>query len=88
MDSAPLKPPYSKFDIGSGFGGLAMSIAEKTGARVDGITLSKVQLEFSQLESRKKKLDNLCQFKIQDYRDVKKKYSKINFLFSKSIFSP
>ena len=64
-------------DIGSGFGGLAMSIAEKTGARVDGITLSKVQLEFSQLESRKKKLDNLCQFKIQDYRDVKKKYSKI-----------
>ena len=65
-------------DIGSGFGGLAIPIAEKTGARVDGITLSKVQLEFSQLESRKK-LDNLCQFKIQDYRDVKntqKSYQK------------
>ena len=43
-------------DIGSGFGGLACAIAEKTGARVDGITLSKVQLDFSQKIAREKKI--------------------------------
>ena len=41
-------------DVGSGFGGLACAIAEKTGARVDGITLSKVQLDFSQKLAREK----------------------------------
>ena len=64
-------------DIGSGFGGLACAIAEKTKARVDGITLSKVQIEFSKKMAREKKLDNLCQFRIEDYRDTKKKYTKI-----------
>ena len=67
----------SVIDIGSGFGGLACAIAEKTGARVDGITLSKVQLDFSQKLAREKKLDNLCQFRIEDYRDIKKTYSRV-----------
>ena len=64
-------------DVGAGFGGLACAIAEKTGARVDGITLSKVQLDFSQKLAREKKLDNLCQFRIEDYRDTKKTYTKV-----------
>ena len=64
-------------DVGSGFGGLACAIAEKTGARVDGITLSKVQLDFSQKLVREKKLDNLCQFRIEDYRDTKETYTKV-----------
>ena len=64
-------------DIGSGLGGLACAIAEKTGARVDGITLSKVQLDFSQKLAREKKLDNLCQFRIEDYRDIKETYTKV-----------
>ena len=64
-------------DIGSGFGGLACAIAEKTGARVDGITLSKVQLDFSQKLVREKKLDNLCQFRLEDYRDTKKRYTRL-----------
>jgi len=64
-------------DIGSGFGGLACAIAEKTGARVDGITLSKVQLDFSQKLAREKKLDNLCQFRLEDYRDTKKRYTRL-----------
>ena len=64
-------------DVGSGFGGLACAIAEKTGARVDGITLSKVQLDFSQKLAREKKLDNLCQFRIEDYRDTKETYTVV-----------
>ena len=64
-------------DVGAGFGGLACAIAEKTGARVDGITLSKVQLDFSQKLAREKKLDNLCQFRIEDYRDIKETYTKV-----------
>ena len=64
-------------DIGSGLGGLACAISEKTGARVDGITLSKIQLGFSQKLAREKKLDNLCQFRFEDYRDTKETYTKV-----------
>ena len=53
-------------DIGSGFGGLACAIAEKTRARVTGITLSKIQLEHSNKIVREKRLDNLCQFRLED----------------------
>ena len=72
-----IKENDTVLDIGSGFGGLSCAIAEKTGARVDGITLSKVQLNFSKDLARIKKIDNLCQFRIEDYRDIKKKYSKV-----------
>ena len=72
-----IKENDTVLDIGSGFGGLSCAIAEKTGAKVDGITLSKVQLDFSKDLARIKKIDNFCQFKIEDYRDVKKKYSKV-----------
>ena len=64
-------------DIGSGFGGLACAIVQKTGARVTGITLSKVQLEHSKKIAREKKLDNLCEFRIEDYRDTKEKFNKV-----------
>ena len=64
-------------DVGSGFGGLACAIAQKTGARVDGITISKVQIEHSKKIAREKRLDNLCEFRFEDYRDVKKKYTKL-----------
>ena len=72
-----IKENDTVLDIGSGFGGLSCAIAEKTGAKVDGITLSKVQLNFSKDLARIKKIDNLCLFKIEDYRDIKKKYSKV-----------
>ena len=72
-----IKENDTVLDIGSGFGGLSCAIAEKTGAKVDGITLSKVQLNFSKDLARIKKIDNLCQFRIEDYRDIKKKYSKV-----------
>ena len=51
-----IKENDTVLDIGSGFGGLSCAIAEKTGAKVDGITLSKVQLNFSKDLARIKKL--------------------------------
>ena len=72
-----IKDNDTVLDCGSGFGGLACAIAEKTGARVDGITLSKVQLDFSQKLAREKKLDNLCQFRIEDYRDTEETYTVV-----------
>ena len=72
-EAVPTNSTGSNGNTSSGFGGLACAIAEKTGARVDGITLSKVQIDFSKKIAREKKLDNLCQFRIEDYRDTKKK---------------
>ena len=44
-------------EVGSGFGGICAAIAKKTGARVKGITLSKVQFDHSKNLVREKKID-------------------------------
>ena len=64
-------------EVGSGFGGICAAIAKKTGARVKGITLSKVQFDHSKNLVREKKIDNLCDFELKDFRDLQGKFSKI-----------
>src|SRR3569832_1243296 len=39
-----LKPGLKVLDIGCGWGGMALTLAEETGAEVDGVTLSTEQL--------------------------------------------
>ncbi len=60
-------------DIGCGWGGLAKFAAEKYGARVVGVTLSKEQLEFGKV---------LCagspvELRLQDYRDIHESFDRI-----------
>jgi cyclopropane-fatty-acyl-phospholipid synthase len=57
-------------DIGSGWGGLALYLAELTGARVTGITLSREQLDIARRRAAELGLDATVQFRMQDYRDV------------------
>ncbi len=64
-------------DIGCGWGGLAMRIAKKTGCQVTGITLSETQLRYAKEKARELKLDNLCEFRFEDYRETKEKYDRV-----------
>jgi cyclopropane-fatty-acyl-phospholipid synthase len=64
-------------DIGCGWGGLALSLADWTGAKVHGLTLSTEQVETARARSRAAGLDGLARFSLIDYRDVHGIYDRI-----------
>jgi cyclopropane-fatty-acyl-phospholipid synthase len=63
-------------DIGSGWGGLGLYLAEMTGADVTGITLSTEQLQVSNARAAEKKLRSV-RFLLEDYRDVTGPFDRI-----------
>jgi cyclopropane-fatty-acyl-phospholipid synthase len=72
-----LAPDERVLDIGSGWGGLALYLAELCGARVTGITLSEQQLALARVRAAEKGLEGKVEFRLQDYRDVAEKFDRI-----------
>ena len=72
-----LKSNQKILDIGSGWGTLAIEIAQKTQCEVLGITLSKNQLEYSNNKAKELNLENQVQFKLLDYRELDEKFDRI-----------
>ncbi|MBR0827951.1 class I SAM-dependent methyltransferase [Bradyrhizobium manausense] len=64
-------------DIGSGWGGLGLYLAEIAGADVTGITLSTEQLQFASSRAAEKGLTQRARFLLQDYRDVDGPFDRI-----------
>lgn len=65
-------------EIGSGWGGMAMYLAESAGADITGITLSEEQLRVSRERARKRGLEGRVRFELQDYRYLPhEKYDRI-----------
>jgi cyclopropane-fatty-acyl-phospholipid synthase len=64
-------------DIGCGWGGLGLYLAELCGARVTGITLSHRQLQVAHTCAAEKGLTDRVEFRLQDYRDVPEKFDRI-----------
>ena len=64
-------------DIGSGWGGLGLYLAEMTGANVTGITLSTEQLQASNARAAEKNLTSSAKFLLQDYRDIEGPFDRI-----------
>ena len=64
-------------DIGSGWGGMAIDIAKKTGATVKGITLSENQQATATKRAHKEGLSDKVSFVLQDYRYEKDTYDRI-----------
>ncbi|HSR77539.1 MAG TPA: cyclopropane-fatty-acyl-phospholipid synthase family protein [Xanthobacteraceae bacterium] len=69
------EPGKRVLDIGSGWGGLALYLAEVARARVTGITLSHEQLDIARGRAGELGLD--VEFRLQDYRDVTERYDRI-----------
>jgi cyclopropane-fatty-acyl-phospholipid synthase len=69
------EPGKRLLDIGSGWGGLALYLAEVARARVTGITLSHEQLDIARGRAGELGLD--VEFRLQDYRDVTERYDRI-----------
>jgi len=72
-----LKDNQKILDIGSGWGTLAIEIAQKTQCEVLGITLSQNQLEYSNKKAKELNLENQVQFKLLDYRELDEKFDRI-----------
>jgi len=64
-------------DIGSGWGGLGLYLAEMTGANITGITLSTEQLEVSNARATEKNLAASAKFFLEDYRDISGPFDRI-----------
>src|SRR5262249_46903532 len=64
-------------DIGSGWGGLSLYLAETVGADVTGVTLSNEQLQVSNARAAEKKLTRWAKFLLEDYRDIPGPFDRI-----------
>ena len=64
-------------DIGSGWGGLGLYLAEIAGADLTGITLSTEQLQVANSRAAEKGLTRSARFLLQDYRDIDGPFDRI-----------
>jgi cyclopropane-fatty-acyl-phospholipid synthase len=64
-------------DIGCGWGGLGLYLAEVTGADVTGVTLSQEQHAIANERAAEKGLSERARFALQDYRDLKGSFDRI-----------
>ena len=70
-------PDARVLDIGSGWGGMGLYLAEIAGAQVTGVTLSEEQLALSQVRADEKGLAGRVEFRLQDYRDIAERFDRI-----------
>ncbi len=72
-----LKPGQRVLDIGCGWGGLALHLAQSAGADVTGITLSEEQLKVARERAAAAPSPGRAQFALRDYRDENGKYDRL-----------
>jgi cyclopropane-fatty-acyl-phospholipid synthase len=72
-----IKPGMRVLDIGCGWGGLALYLADRLGANVTGITLSEEQLKTAKARATEVDLAHQAQFYLRDYRQENGTYERI-----------
>ncbi|GLK54688.1 cyclopropane-fatty-acyl-phospholipid synthase [Methylopila capsulata] len=72
-----LKPGQRVLDIGSGWGSMAIYLAENCGVEVVGVTLSKEQRALAIERAAAKGLSDRVRFELMDYRDVEGPFDRI-----------
>jgi cyclopropane-fatty-acyl-phospholipid synthase len=72
-----VEPGARVLDIGSGWGGMGLYLAERCGASVVGVTLSQEQLGVSQARAAERGLGDRARFRMQDYRKIDERFDRI-----------
>lgn len=72
-----LKPGMRVLDIGCGWGGLSIYIAQNFGCEVVGVTLSDEQLALGQARVKAAGLEDKVSLRLQDYRHVEETFDAI-----------
>jgi len=70
IELARVRPEHTVLDVGCGWGGLAIRLAQTTGCRVVGITLSKEQKDWAEKRVAALGLEGRISFELIDYRDM------------------
>ncbi|WP_367197705.1 class I SAM-dependent methyltransferase [Amorphus sp. 3PC139-8] len=71
------RPGLKVLDIGSGWGGLGLHLAENYGADVTGITLSREQHSYSMEQAARSTSDGRVRFQLKDYREIDGQFDRI-----------
>jgi cyclopropane-fatty-acyl-phospholipid synthase len=72
-----IEPGQKVLDIGCGWGGMGLTLAEEFGADVHGVTLSTEQLAVANERAGKRGLAERARFTLTDYRDVRGPFDRI-----------
>ena len=72
-----LRPGQRVLDIGSGWGGLALYLADECGVDVTGLTLSEEQHKVAQHRAAAAGLADRVRFHLRDYREERGRYDRI-----------
>jgi len=72
-----MQPGLDVLDIGSGWGGLALELAEKHDARVTGLSLSGEQIAAARDSARAAGLSDRANFEQRDYRHEQGQYDRV-----------
>jgi len=72
-----LKPDQKVLDIGSGWGGLALSLARRADVDVTGVTLSVKQKQYADARAISEGLSDKVHFALRDYRHQRGQFDRI-----------
>ena len=72
-----IAPGQRVLDVGCGWGGMALALAQRFGARVTGVTLSAEQLAVARRRAEDVRLGDRVQFSLTDYRDLTGPFDRI-----------
>ena len=72
-----LRPGLEVLDIGSGWGGLAMELAQRHAARVTGLSLSTEQIAAARDRAARSGLSDRVAFERRDYRQERGQYDRV-----------
>jgi cyclopropane-fatty-acyl-phospholipid synthase len=72
-----LKPGQRVLDIGSGWGGLGLYLAQNFDVDVTGVTLSQEQLRVSNRRAEEQRVADRVRFLLKDYREIDGSFDKI-----------
>ncbi|MEM7525142.1 MAG: cyclopropane-fatty-acyl-phospholipid synthase family protein [Pseudomonadota bacterium] len=72
-----LKPGQRVLDIGCGWGGMGLYLAQTAGADVTGVTLAEEQLRVANQRAAEAGMADRARFELQDYRKVKGKFDRV-----------
>jgi len=72
-----LQPGHRVLDIGCGWGGMALTIAERADVEVLGVTLSTEQLEVARARAKTAGVEDRVKFELMDYRHLQGRFDRI-----------